>query len=181
MNCSILLINGSLRSGSVNAAVLATAQSIKPENVVTRLYEGTANLPHFNPDDDTEPLNPFVRSLRADINQADAILFCTPEYAGALPGSFKNLLDWTVGGTEISGKPVGWINAASSAAPAGGEDAYASLRRVLGYVGARMVEEACIRIPVSRKDVDPEGLLQDPLMRQGIASALSSLAAAETE
>lgn len=24
-------------------------------------------------------------------------MFCTPEYAGALPGSFTNLLDWTVG------------------------------------------------------------------------------------
>ncbi|WP_306796085.1 NAD(P)H-dependent oxidoreductase [Nocardia sp. XZ_19_369] len=26
-----------------------------------------------------------------------SVLFCTPEYAGTLPGSLKNLLDWTVG------------------------------------------------------------------------------------
>ena len=36
--------------------------------------------------------------MRAAIAAADAVVFCTPEYAGTLPGSFKNLLDWTVGG-----------------------------------------------------------------------------------
>ncbi|HEY1627129.1 MAG TPA: NAD(P)H-dependent oxidoreductase [Streptosporangiaceae bacterium] len=28
-------------------------------------------------------------------------MFCTPEYAGTLPGSLKNSLDWTVGGGEM--------------------------------------------------------------------------------
>ena len=36
---------------------------------------------------------PAVAGLRAAIGAAGALLFCTPEYAGALPGSFKNLLD----------------------------------------------------------------------------------------
>ena len=181
MKCTLLLINGSLRSGSVNEAVLATAQSLQRENVILKFYKGMAELPHFNPDDDREPLHPSVVALRADIKHADALLFCTPEYAGALPGSFKNLLDWTVGGTEMSGKPVGWINAASSAAPAGGEDAYASLRKVLGYVGAHIVEAACVRVPVSRKDVDANGFLRDNVIRQGIALSLSLLATAATE
>ncbi|MGH4015240.1 MAG: NADPH-dependent FMN reductase [Pseudonocardiaceae bacterium] len=91
------------------------------------------DLPAFNPDDDHEPLHPAVADLRRQI-AADALLFCTPEYAGALPGSFKNLLDWTVGGSEIYGKPVCWINASSVAAPTGGADAHASLAKVLGYV-----------------------------------------------
>jgi len=47
-----------------------------------------------------------VVKLRRQIAASDAVLFCTPEYAGALPGRFKNLLDWTVGGGEIYGKPV---------------------------------------------------------------------------
>jgi NAD(P)H-dependent FMN reductase len=77
------------------------------------LYEGLANLPAFNPDDDREPLHPSVAELRQEIARADAVLFCTPEYAGALPGSFKNLLDWTVGGGEVYGKPAAWINVAA--------------------------------------------------------------------
>jgi NAD(P)H-dependent FMN reductase len=35
--------------------------------------------------------------LRDDIRASDGLLFSTPEYAGGLPGAFKNLLDWTVG------------------------------------------------------------------------------------
>lgn len=101
----ILLISGSLRVGS-NAAALRTVHELVPESV---LFDGLAMLPHFNPDDDAEPLHPAVAALRSAIAEADAVLFCTPEYAGALPGSFKNLLDWTIGG-EIYQKPVAWIN-----------------------------------------------------------------------
>ena len=46
-------------------------------------------------------------SLRSAIAECDAVVFCTPEYAGTLPGCFKNLLDWTVGGSEIYGKRLG--------------------------------------------------------------------------
>ena len=52
-----------------------------------------ATLPHFNPDADGEPLPAAVANLRAQVAAADAVLFCTPEYAGALPGTFKNLLE----------------------------------------------------------------------------------------
>jgi chromate reductase len=97
----ILLVSGSLRHGSTNTSVLRTAAAVAPDGVTTVLYEGLDRLSHFNPDDDYEPLDPGVVDLRAAVASADAILFCTPEYAGALPGSFKNLLEWTVGGGEI--------------------------------------------------------------------------------
>jgi chromate reductase len=137
-------------------------------------YAGLGDLPHFNPDDDRDPLHPAVAELRAAINAADAILICTPEYAGGLPGSFKNLLDWTVGGGEIYGKPVAWINASSVAAPTGGRDAHDSLRKVLMYAGAKIVEEACVRLPVSRAVV-ADGEVTDPDLRGRIAVAVQRL------
>lgn len=178
VNCDVLLISGSLRAGSVNAAVLKTAQEVAPAGVRTRLYAAMSELPHFNPDNDHVPLHPLVRALRSDIGSADALLICTPEYAGGLPGSFKNLLDWTVGGMEMDKKPVAWINAASLAAPAGGEDAHASLRMVLGYVGARLVGPACARLPLSRRDVDADGSIPNDSIRAGIAASLATLASA---
>jgi NAD(P)H-dependent FMN reductase len=63
-------------------------------------------------------LRTAVAALRAQLEAADAVLLSTPEYAGALPGSFKNLLEWTVGGDEIYRLPVAWVNAA---APGRGE------------------------------------------------------------
>ncbi|WP_189279221.1 NADPH-dependent FMN reductase [Streptomyces atratus] len=59
-----------------------------PAGVRTVLYGGLAALPHFNPDDDAEPLPEPVVALRAAIDEADAVLVCTPEYAGTLPGVF---------------------------------------------------------------------------------------------
>jgi NAD(P)H-dependent FMN reductase len=174
----ILLISGSLRAGSTNTAVLRTAQAVAPDGIETVLYEGMADLPHFNPNDDAEgaPVHPAVSQLRAAIAAADALLFCTPEYAGALPGSFKNLLEWTVGDAGTYDKPVAWINAAGPAAPTGAADAHDSLRKVLGYVHANVVEAACARIPVPRNAVGDDGLIGDPAIQERIAGVLRALA-----
>lgn len=172
----VLMICGSLRKGSTNEAALRTALAVAPPALDGTLYDGMGDLPHFNPDDDREPLHPAVAGLRAAIGAADALLLCTPEYAGALPGSFKNLLDWTIGGGEVYGKPVAWMNVASPAAPAGGEDAHASLRKVLGYAGAGIVEAACARVPVTRPDVGEDGLVHAEALRDQIAGALGALA-----
>jgi chromate reductase, NAD(P)H dehydrogenase (quinone) len=171
---TVLLINGSLRSGSTNAAVLATAAAVAGDRVQLFAYGAMASLPHFNPDDDADPLPPPVDDLRGQIAAADALLICTPEYAGALPGSFKNLLDWTVGGMAIQGKPVAWINA--SASPTGAEGAHQSLRTVLRYVDADIVEDACRHIPVVRAAVDQDGLIVDLEVRRQITEALGALA-----
>ncbi|MEU3842704.1 NADPH-dependent FMN reductase [Streptomyces sp. NPDC028635] len=175
----ILLLSGSLREGSTNETVLRTAQDVAPSvNVRAVLYDGLARLPHFNPDDDTDPLPAPVAELRAAIDEAAGILVCTPEYAGTLPGSFKNLLDWTVGGTEICDKPAAWVNAA---APGRGEGAQATLRTVLGYTGAHVVEPACVRIPVDRGTVGESGVIGDPGVRETLADVLRLLATSGTE
>jgi NAD(P)H-dependent FMN reductase len=174
---TLLLVSGSLRAGSTNAAVLRTAQALAPEDVAAVLYDGMAELPHFNPDDDLEgePSPPAVATLRAAIAEANALLICTPEYAGALPGALKNLLEWTVGDAGTYGKPVAWINAAGPAAPTGAADAHDSLRKVLGYVGADIVEAACRRIPVTRADVGPDGLVADLEAREAIRASVTAL------
>lgn len=175
MSQTLLLIGGSLREGSTNEAMLRTAQQLAPAEVVTCVYSSMGALPHFNPDDDREPLHPAVADLRRQVGAAHALLLCTPEYAGALPGAFKNLLDWLVGGAEMAGKPVAWINAAGPAAPAGGADAHASLRTVLGYLGAEVVEPACARIPVTRRMIGSGGLIHDDEVRTGISDVLEAL------
>ena len=139
-----------------------------------------ANLPHFNPDDDREgePVHAAVADLRAEIAAADALLLCTPEYAGALPGALKNLLEWTVGDGCTYQKPIAWINASGPAAPTGGADAHDSLRKVLSYVHADVVEQACTRIALTREAVGPDGSIIDPAAREKIAEAVATLARA---
>lgn len=118
MPVRLLLISGSFRRSSTNTAVLRTAAAISPPDVEAELYAQADRLPHFNPDDDVEGAPPeAVAALRTQLDSANAVLICTPEYAGALPGSLKNLLEWTVGGVGLYGKPVAWINALGVAAP----------------------------------------------------------------
>ena len=171
----VLLVCGSLRAGSTNTALLRTAHAIAPPDISTRLSDDLAHLPHFNPDDDTDEPPLAVVRLRAAIHEADALLFCVPEYAGALPGAFKNLLDWTIGDARpgsIYDKRVAWINASVRDAT----DAHASLRKVLGYAHACIVEEAIAHIPIPPAAVADDGLIHDERIRQEIRSSLTRLA-----
>ena len=174
----LLLISGSLRDGSTNTATLRTVQAIAPEGVHSARKDAMGSLPHFNPDDDREggPVDPAVADLRAALAAADAVLICTPEYAGALPGAMKNLLEWTVGDAGTYNKPIAWINASGPAAPTGGADAHDSLRKVLGYVHADIVEAACTRIPLTRDAIGPDGTITDPALRDQVGETLRTLA-----
>jgi NAD(P)H-dependent FMN reductase len=147
--------------------MLRLAEEVAGEAHRTVFYEGLGRLPHFNPDLDADPLPAEVAALRSAIAEADAVLICTPEYAGTVPGSFKNLLDWTVGGTEICDKPTAWINAAN---PGRGEGASATLRTVLQYTGAAIVEDACVRIAIA-----------DPDARERIGAVLAALREAASQ
>lgn len=132
---------------------------IAPNAMEAVLYDAMGTLPHFNPDDDPDggPIDPAVSDLRARIGAADALLFSTPEYARSATGRVQesSRLDrrrWRdlrhAGGLGEHGRP---------GAPTGAADAHASLRKVLGYTGSEIVEEACARIPVSRAAIDAAG------------------------
>ncbi len=155
----VLLVSGSTRDQSTNTAAVRTLAALAPGQVTPVRYGGLAGLPAFNPDHDGDRLPAAVASLRQEIAAATAVLFCSPEYAGTLPGSLKNLLDWTVGGGEMYGKPAAWINVA---APGRGGGAVATLASVLGYVGADVIQEACRDITVDRAAVGPDGLVTGP-------------------
>jgi NAD(P)H-dependent FMN reductase len=136
----VLAISGSLRSASSNGVILRAAQQVAPPDVTIALYEGLATLPHFNPDLDSalgDPLLPaVVRELRAAVENANAVVISSPEYAHGVPGSLKNALDWLVGGSEMVGKPVALWNTAPHAT-----HAQASLAETLRTMSAHLVSD----------------------------------------
>jgi chromate reductase, NAD(P)H dehydrogenase (quinone) len=142
------------------------------------MFEGIAGLPHFNPDEDAEgqQVPEPVEAMRQAVRAADALLICTPEYAGAMPAVLKNLLEWTIGDASTYEKPIAWINA-SSRGPSGAADAHESLRKVLGYAHADVVDGACAQIPVLSKQVEADGTIADEATRDQIANVLERLAA----
>lgn len=169
---TLVLFSGSLRAKSVNGAVVATAAELVPSSARAVIYGQLGELPHFNPDNDHDPLPKPVAELREQLRKADAVLFSTPEYAGSLRGSFKNLLDWTVGGSSIYRLPVGWINPSSHG---GSQDTYAALRIVLNRAGADIIEGACKSIPVPWDAVGDDGFIAVPEIRAAIGQAMNEL------
>jgi chromate reductase, NAD(P)H dehydrogenase (quinone) len=168
----VVLVSGSTRAGSTNTAALRTAAGLDVPGVTTTLWERLVEVPAFVPDDEADP-PPAVADLRRCVAAADAVVFCTPEYAGTLPGSFKNAIDWLVGSGELYRKPVAWINVG---APGRGRGAEATLATVLGYVDADVIEAACIRVEVRRDAVAADGVVHDPQVRARLAAQLASVA-----
>lgn len=118
---------------------------------------------------------PAVVRLRELIGEASALMFSTPEYAGAMPGALKNLLEWTVGGVETTQKPTGWINPSAILNRSVGT--YASLRTVLEYTDALVVDGACVDVPVPRTLVGEDGMVHDAGICAAISQALGALVA----
>ncbi|MEC3920582.1 NADPH-dependent FMN reductase [Nocardia sp. CDC160] len=167
----ILLISGSTRAASTNSAALRTIAADAGPDLEVVQYEGLTDLPQFIPGQEPEP--PAVLDLHRRLGAVDAVLFCTPEYAGMIPGSLKNLLEWTIGNADLSDKPVAYVNVAYEGR---GEAAVATLRTVVGYAGAEIVEAACGRITVVQNDIGPDGLVGNAEARARLNAAARALA-----
>jgi chromate reductase len=167
----VLLVSGSTRRASTNGAVLRTVAGLVPDGVDTTLYAGIAGLPAFTTDAGDD-LPPPVLELSQAVSAADAVLFCVPEYAGTLPGSFKNALDWMVGTGDFYGKPVAWLNVAAANR---GEGAIATLRLVTGYLGAVVIEHACVHVPIDRAMIGSDAIVHDSGARAQFGQVMSQI------
>jgi len=94
----VLMFAPVLRSGSFNKKLIRIAfdyvESIpgfEPELIEFNDY----NMPLYDGDVETsEGIPATTMKLAKKIQEADAIIFSTPEYNGGIPGVFKNAIDW---------------------------------------------------------------------------------------
>lgn len=174
----VLVVSGSLRAGSYNAALARAAAGLAPDGVDVDLYDDLAQLPPFDDDLDREGAPGAVERLRERIADADALLLVTPEYNGSVPGVLKNAVDWASrpprGGAALWGKTV--AVAGASTGQYGALWAQQDLRRILGIAGARVVDG---ELPVARAQeaFGDDGRLRDPLLEQRLRKHLAALVA----
>ncbi len=165
----ILAISGSLRSASLNTALLRATARVAPPGTDVVLYRGLGDLPLFNPDlAATEP-GPVV-ALREQILASDALLIASPEYAHGVTGAIKNALDWMVGNESFVNKPVALLNASPRAT-----HAQAALRETVSTMSARLVEAACITVPLLGSGLSEDEIVQHPDIKAALLAALSAL------
>jgi chromate reductase, NAD(P)H dehydrogenase (quinone) len=149
----ILAISGSLSKTSGNRTLLAVAARKAPPGVTVEVWDGLANLPHFDPELEAGGPLAEVEELRAALRSADAVLVACPEYGHSLPGSLKNAIDWVIGSGELERKVV----AIAAAVPHAdrGRRGLGALGDTLGAVSARVVGgEPIVKGPSFEADVE---------------------------
>lgn len=176
MSITILAISGSLRSASSNTILLLAAAKAAPANVSVRFYEGIAQLPHFNPDVESVALPASVQELRNLVGSSDGLLISSPEYAHAVPGSLKNALDWLVGGFEFIDKPVALLNPSPHSL-----FAHPQLTETVRVMSARVIESACITLPIAGSKLDADGIISHATIGPAIRASMANFCDAIVE
>jgi chromate reductase len=180
----ILAVSGSLRRGSHNTKLLRAAAELVDDDIVFELCEGLKALPPYDEEDDAERAPAAVADFRAAIAGADAVLFATPEYNSSVPGQLKNALDWVsrpLATSPLRNKPVAVVGASTGAF--GAVWSQAELRKILGSIGARVVDGE-VAVGHAHERFDEQGRLADDDVRGQLAELvgeLVSVAAASTE
>ena len=172
----ILGVSGSLRKASFNTALMQAAAALAPAGVAfeTATIHG---IPLYDGDlEAAEGIPPAVAALKDKIAAADALLLVTPEYNNAMPGVFKNAIDWLSrppadAARVFAGRKVALIGAS----PGGfgtilAQNAWLPVLRTLGldlWTGGRLM--------VSRAGgvFDPSGTLADAAVEKQLRDYLA--------
>jgi len=171
----ILGIAGSLRRGSHNRKLLRAAGEALPPGVELVEWDGLADLPAFNEDEENDPPE-VVRDFLRELEDADALLISTPEYNASLPGALKNALDWAsrpFPENVLRDKPCAVIGASTGLF--GAVWAQAEVRKALKASGAHVLES---ELPVAMADgaFEADGSLADPELAARLADVVADLA-----
>src|SRR5437764_4184205 len=101
------IVVGSNRRESINRKLAQGIATLGDGRFVANFVQ-IGDLPIYNQDLES-PLPAGVTRFKAEIEQADALLFVTPEHNRSLPAVLKNAIDWgdrPYGRNSWPGKPA---------------------------------------------------------------------------
>ena len=173
----ILGISGSLRRRSYNRGLLQAARELAPDGMSIEIID-LAPIPLYNGDLEDQGDPPPVRTFKAQITAADALLIATPEYNHLLSGVLKNAIDWATGDgrseNPLKGKPAAIMGASSGVV--GTARAQLALRQVLASTEAYVLPpNPQILVAGARDRFDSNGRLTDQPTRERIRALLEAL------
>jgi NAD(P)H-dependent FMN reductase len=177
---TLIGVSGSLRRGSLNAALLRAAAGLMPEGAGLRI--GTIRgIPLYDADAEAADGIPQpVRALKDAIAASDGLVLVTPEYNNSIPGVFKNAIDWLSRPPAdiervFGGKPVALVGAS----PGGfgtilGQNAWLPVLRTLG---AELWSEGRLLVSRAQGAFDESGALTDAALKERLRDFLHGFVA----
>jgi len=137
----VLVFAASLRADSMNRKLAALAARVAEQDGATVVHTSMRDfdVPSFDGDVESAKGMPAgAEAFRNHLLECDAFIVSSPEYNGSMPGTFKNLIDWT---SRFRPQPFdGKHGLLLSASPSmvGGNRGLWALRMPLEHLGARI-------------------------------------------
>lgn len=159
----VLAISGGISSSSYNKKILNALKHNYADDCEIMMYDEIANFPFFASGISDEETPEIVKTFLKEVENADGILICSPEYVFSIPGVLKNAIEWAVSSVVFTDKPVALITAASV-----GEKAHESLLLVLKTIGAKLSEKTNLLISGVKGKVSIDGEITDLPTKQSV-------------
>ncbi|MFG1371758.1 NAD(P)H-dependent oxidoreductase [Xanthobacter oligotrophicus] len=171
MNWVVLV--GSVRKGSLNAALARALPDVAPDGVKIDLLPSVADMPIYDGDIETAGFPGQVSAVGDRIKAADALVIVTPEYNYSVPGGLKNALDWLsrLKTQPLKAKPTLIMSASPSTM--GGARAQYHLRQVLVAVDAHVMNVPEVMVAQAHTKIT-DGVLTDQGTRDFVGKQLAA-------
>ncbi|MFI5212693.1 MAG: NADPH-dependent FMN reductase [Candidatus Saccharimonadales bacterium] len=156
---SIAVFVGSLQTNSFNKKLAKNLEALAPADVTFHYIE--LHLPLFNQDLEAD-FPAEARAMKDIVEQADGVLFVTPEYNRSIPGVLKNAIDWASrpwGANSFNGKPTGIVGASPS--PVGTAVAQSDLRHIGGFLNVKLMGQPELYLASAHEHFDEQGMVVD--------------------
>ena len=174
----VLVICGSLRKGSYNAALTRALPPLVPPDMKLITAPSIGAIPLYNADiQEASGFPAPVEELAAAVRAADGVLFVTPEYNWSMPGVLKNAIDWLsrMKDQPFKEKPVA-IESASQG-PLGGARMQYHWRMSMTFVGAFIFGTPEVFVGSAQTKFDQDTLeLKDQPTKDVIKAQLAAFA-----
>ncbi len=156
---NVLVICGSLRKDSYNAALARTLPSLAPPSMVLKAAPAWDKMPTYNHDLHNGGVFPAEVTAWADaIRSTDGVIIVSPEYNWSIPGGLKNAVDWVsrLKDVPFKEKPVALQSCAGGAL--GGARMQYHLRQSLTAIDAFLFGKPEVLVTFSAKKFDEKTL-----------------------
>jgi chromate reductase len=156
MKKKVFAIIGSASERSANQKLVDIFVKLTADNFDVVVFDSLKTLPHFDPGLSNDNPPPAIMNFRKDVETADGVLICTPEYIFSIPAGLKNVIEWCVATTVFSDKPLGIITASLD-----GQAGHQELQMIMKTLMARFTEDTTLLIRGVKGKVSAEGIITD--------------------
>ncbi len=166
---NIFVIIGSASKNSTNEKLINNFDDLTKDIFSLKIFKDLNTLPHFNPELSKDNTPNAITEFRKNIENADGIIICTPEYVFSIPSGLKNGIEWCVSTTVFLDKPIGIITASAD-----GEKGHEQLQLIMKTVMAKFTKETTLLIQGIKAKISEQGHITDYKTKQDFINFIAA-------